>query len=162
MEPDSITPPPGDEGPNPEPMPEPSQTPPGGKPAIAEPADATVEELLRDIAQRLATLEARLGEALAAAARVEQLQRIDLAVRMARASDIPAATDAVEQVMRQRNLQDVSDALAEVRRLRPGLFRSPGGASPMAAGMEAAALGPGRPASGDRRALMDYMRARRG
>jgi hypothetical protein len=168
----AITPDVPDDGPGPVPPPPPPPTnpplpgEPGGPRAPADgldvdPLKASLEELLRDAAARLASLESALGALSAAVQRVERAQRIDLAVRLARAADAAAAADAVEQVMRQRNLDDIAGALAEVRRMRPGLFRMPASVGAMAAALEAGGA-PAPSTGGDRRAVMAYLRTRRG
>jgi hypothetical protein len=113
------------------------------------------------LADKLDRLETRLNDAAQALQRIERAQRIDLAVRLARASDIAAATQAVEQIVRQRGIEDLPAAIDELRRQRPGLFRPSVQAPAMAAVSEPGAAPP-TPTPGDRRSLMEYMRARRG
>ncbi|MCU0688351.1 MAG: hypothetical protein MUE97_01215 [Phycisphaerales bacterium] len=123
------------------------------------------------LAQRLIgeidALRGELRKAQGAIQRAEQRQRLERAAIDASARDVLAAADALEQrIASGGGTVDVSQAVRELKRERPGLF----GAS-RSAGAQEGTGGEGsenlevlreRARSGDRASLLLYLQARRG
>jgi hypothetical protein len=128
----------------------------------AEAASGQLESKLEEMATTLA--QAR--DALDAS---ERRRRIDLELVQSEAVDIETARLLTEAAVAQMKAPDVARAVADLRKRKPFLFRP---ARKQASAMNAA----GRPApvdelsqiaeqartTGDKRALLQYLRARRG
>lgn len=155
----------GDVTPDINPPPPPPAVPAGALQPSVQPGADPAESL----AARLASLEEKLAQAVAALERLERLREIERALRAAGAADVALAMPIVERDMAEAPQREVSEAVAALRQRRPGLFvggtRSTGatsapsgGGDPRAEDLAALAL---RAASGDPRAVRDYLRARR-
>lgn len=129
----------------------------------AESADGSVADGLR---RKVATLEAELESAhekAHAALRRVELQRLLIRER---ATDVLASVEAAIVCIESGAAKDAASAVRELKRRRPGMFPSQRGASAMsvveigpAAGIADAARAAAR--SGDRAALLRYLRVRR-
>lgn len=141
-------------------------------PERAEAAEARAAEL----EERVAELEARLSEAEAeASAAREQAgaeQRhaeIERRVREAGAVDVPTAMLLVEIELAGEDAPDVGGAVRGLRESKPYLFRKSGGArssamsasAGKASGVDLGSLAERARESGDRTALLRYLRGRR-
>ncbi|MBL0928434.1 MAG: hypothetical protein IBJ11_12415 [Phycisphaerales bacterium] len=157
-------------------IPGPPETPahrragPAPRPTAAQPTPAAAE-----LEDKVRALEASLAQARAALDAAERRHRIDLELIEADASDLEAARLLTEAAVAAMPEADVKAAVADLRARRPYLFR------PRAGGLWRAnatrAAGPPEPAepaghspadlaraaalTGDRRALLRYLRARR-
>lgn len=149
---------------NPPPAPPTSPLPPGALQPSVQAGDAAAA-----ITARLASLEEKLAQAVNALTRLERLRQIEQALRAAGAADVALAMPAVERSIEASPQQGVDEAVAQLRQSRPGLFiasRAGAGATaapnpsadPRAGELASLAL---RAASGDPRAVRDYLRARR-
>ncbi len=156
----------GDVTPDTNPPPPPAQPAPAGalQPGVQG------DDAAAAIAARLASLEEKLQQAVSALARLERLRQIEQALRAAGAADVALAMPAVERSIEASPQQGVDEAVAQLRQSRPGLFlasRSSAGATgapnptadSRAGELASLAL---RAASGDPKAVRDYLRARRG
>lgn len=121
------------------------------------------------LVERVGELEAALREARGALERSERGRAIDVALLEAETIDLESARLLTERVM-EAGEGDASRAAAEVRRRKPHLFRARGVALPsatMSARVEGDAEAPLRraaseaAASGDRNAVLRYLRLRR-
>jgi hypothetical protein len=132
-----------------------------------EEAEAELERLRT----RIAELEAQLKEKDEAIDAIETRRRIDTAVSAAGAVDIEAAALLTAVAIEGVEDADIEGAVAELRSEKPFLFASSGGVRGAAAGssMAPAAAREGvthaaaeAAATGDRAALLRYLRMRRG
>lgn len=125
------------------------------------------EERVEALMARVAELESELERSRLAMDSVEMRSRIEREVLLAGAIDVETAVLLTEMAMEAGGV-DVEGAVSELRAGKPFLFSSgagrwsgaamgggPSGASPMARAAEDAA-------TGDRAALMRYLRLRRG
>lgn len=125
-------------------------------------------ELEQQLAEARAGLEQAqlsLAEAQKALGASEQRRQIERQLESAGAIDLETGTLLVEQAMGAMKEPSVAGALAQVRRNKPWLFRPRAEASaalgaPAASG-EADRSAAEAAATGDRRALLRYLRARR-
>ena len=127
------------------------------------------ESALEAMRERVSELEAQLAEKDAALDALEQRHRIESAVSRAGAIDIEAAALLTAVAVEGLSDPDIESAVKELRSTRPYLFE--GGAVAAAGG---ASMSPGvssggamdaaaeAASSGDRGALMRYLRMRRG
>jgi TolA-binding protein len=125
------------------------------------------EQKLSAMQGQLDELQAELAESREALVQAEKRRRIDQLLTEAEAIDLPAARLLTEAAVEQMSDGDVADAVSDLRRHKPYLFRqrgtSGGSLSPRprhAHGQvdEAAAEAAN---SGDRRDLLRYLRLRR-
>ncbi len=152
----------------------PDTNPPPPPPVPAQPGalqpSVQAGDAAAAIVARLASLEEKLAQAVSALTRLERLRQIEQALRAAGAADIALAMPAVERSIEAAPQQGVDEAVAQLRQSRPGLFiasRAGTGATgapnpsadPRASELASLAL---RAASGDPKAVRDYLRARRG
>ncbi len=155
---------------DPNPPPPPPPPPPGSGPVGGATPSIALTPAAGSLDARLAALEERLTQALGALARIERLRELERALRAAGAADVALALPLVERELAEAPTAATDDAVAALRQKRPGLFRggrvSPGAAAaptppaPSLAGdLAGLAL---RAATGDPRAVRDYLRARRG
>jgi hypothetical protein len=143
-----------------------------GAAAAADPGGAPGDGALRE---RVLELERELAGAHEALDSVERRHAIDLALLEAEAVDLETARLLTELAVGRMASPDVGAAVSEVRRSKPFLFRAPAGRG--TAREPGAAMGPrgvvgavdragaaaeDAAASGDRVALLRYLRARRG
>lgn len=163
---------------------------PGGDPILPEGGDAQpdsspggagspdrwrkraleAESKLADLEKRLGELEATLEQSRSALATIERKRQIDRALAEAQPIDLEAAALLTESALDQMQTPDVGAAIGELRRRKPWLFRE--GRTPTPSGAMAASADPTaeqerldegliRAArSGDRRALLRYLRSR--
>ncbi|MCE7975531.1 MAG: hypothetical protein DYG92_14615 [Leptolyngbya sp. PLA1] len=115
---------------------------------------------------RMADLEAALGRAREALDHAERRHAIDLELLRAGVVDMEVARLMTELAVAGMDKADVAHAVADLRRRKPFLFRRqslPGLMAPLtdAGGGEREALAREAAESGDRRALLRYLRARR-
>ncbi|MFN0011800.1 MAG: hypothetical protein ACKVS8_09180 [Phycisphaerales bacterium] len=159
----------GDVSPDTNPPPPPPPPPPVAPVGALRPSVQGDGDAAASLAARLASLEEKLAQAVAALERLERLREIERALRSAGAADVALAMPIVERDIAEAPQRDVSETVAELRKRRPGLFvggtRTAGatgapssGGEPRAEDLAALAL---RAASGDPRAVRDYLRARR-
>ena len=130
------------------------------------------DEVVDGGVERVEELERELGEARRTIEALERRQRVDALLVEAEAVDLEAARLLTERAVEQMDEPDVSAAVEELRRHRPYLFRrreggAGGGGGVMAAreeegdGGEVSQAAAEAAASGDRRALLRYLRLRR-
>lgn len=117
--------------------------------------------------QKVAELEGRLAQAREALDAVERRHAIDMALVEADAIDLESARLLTELAVSQMSEKDVGLAVSDLRRRKPFLFRERSGAT-LGAAMGAHVAPPNlaeaardEAKSGDRRALLKYLRARR-
>jgi len=137
----------------------------------AEQAEARAEEAEARAAQleaEVSRLESALAEAQAEASGAELKRRIDRELASARAIDLETAALLTEAAVAGMDEPDVAGAVAELRRRKPFLFGRGFGASAMGAmggggaDGELDELAEHVKATGDKRALLRYLRLRRG
>jgi len=130
-------------------------------------AEGKLAELEKALADLRATLE-QTREALAAN---ERRRGVELAVSAAGAIDVDVAVMMVEAAMKDRGPEELDAVIDEMQRSKPFLFEqrrsATGGAGVMSpetsrGGEALATLADEARASGDRRALLRYLQARRG
>ena len=131
----------------------------------AEQAEARVAELESEVSR----LESALAEAEAASSGAELKRRIDRELASARAIDLETAALLTEAAVAGLDDPDVAAAVAELRRRKPFLFGRGFGATAMGAigdgggaDGELADLAEQAKTTGDKRALLRYLRLRRG
>lgn len=130
---------------------------------------ATAQAEAGESARRLAEAEASLAQAREALDAAERRHQIDLLLIESEAIDLEAARLLTELSVSQMESKDAASAVADLKRRKPYLFRRMATRTPAGAAMSAAA-GEGWPLeeaaaaarSGDRGALLRYLRARRG
>jgi len=131
-----------------------------------------------DLQRRVDELERTLASARESMDAVERRHAIDLALMEEGSVDLEASRLLTEMAVSAMDEPDVSAAVAELRRRKPFLFRGTGrsalpvsgGAAMSGRGVQAGGAGDGgladaaeaASASGDRAALLRYLRARRG
>lgn len=129
----------------------------------AEPTGAGPESRVAHLESELDRARTELAAARAEAARAERARRLTLLLAQARAVDLDTALLLAERMLGDRPDADPAQAVRDLRRQKPHLFRAgpvlprpdDTGADPSAAAARAAR-------AGDRRALLDYLRARHG
>lgn len=121
-----------------------------------------------DWQQRALAAESKLDELTTTLAQSERRRQIDVELAHAQTIDIEAARLLTEAALAQSKSPDIPKAIADLKKHKPFLFRP---ARPPASSMSAA----GKPtsqveltqiadharATGDKRALLQYLRARR-
>lgn len=126
-------------------------------------AEQRLEELRSRFQEQLRDLESQLVAARAGLSEAERRRAIDAELLAAGALDLETARLLAEPAVGADG--EPAEVIAELRRRKPFLFRSAPAASAMSAG-----AGPARPAadlaalareSGDRRALLRYLRSKR-
>lgn len=129
--------------------------------------DQGCRERAKTAEDKVALLESQLATAREALDAAERRHAIDMALVDADAIDLESARLLTEMAVAQMDEKDVALAVSDLRRRKPFLFRE---RSQMTLGAAmGAAVGPASPAdaardeakSGDRRALLKYLRARR-
>ncbi|GAB4384306.1 MAG: hypothetical protein Kow0022_06460 [Phycisphaerales bacterium] len=148
---------------------------------VASPAGASVSEELvwkarairaetrvSELEQRIAEIESQLEQLRAANARAERERELEVELGMAEAIDIETARLLAEHLMAADESMSIADAVAHLRQTKPFLFRT----SPRRTVMSGQVTPSGRDvledladearSSGDRTALLRYLRARRG
>ncbi|KAA0215522.1 MAG: hypothetical protein DYG94_07440 [Leptolyngbya sp. PLA3] len=126
------------------------------------------ESRVGELEARIAQIEQEMEELRTTS--VQQQRNRDMALELALAEAIDAETASllVERVMAGDESLDVAAAVAEVKRTKPFLFRGPARRSvmsgqPISEGRDVlSGLADEAKASGDRAALLRYLRARRG
>lgn len=122
---------------------------------------------ITELEQQLTGLSAELAQAREALDAAERRHAIERELIRARAIDIETAALLTEAAIQNMDGADVADAVAELRRAKPFLFRSASGGGAVSAAMEDGNGELTRAAeaarqTGDRRALIRYLRLRRG
>lgn len=148
---------------------------------IAPPAGAAVSEELvwkarairaetrvSELEQRIAEIETQLEQLRAASAKAERERELEVELGMAEAIDIETARLLAEHLMASDGSMSIADAVAHLKQTKPFLFRT----SPRRTVMSGQVASNGRDvledladearSSGDRTALLRYLRARRG
>lgn len=132
--------------------------------ARAARAEAQVEELNA----RLGEIEQELESARTEAGRADQRRALELELALADAVDVDTAAMVAESILAHMDEPDVTSAVAILRRTKPFLFRATSKTSAMSGRVQAGTNGSdlGELAdeardSGDRGALLRYLRARR-
>ena len=128
------------------------------------------EQELEAVREQLAEKDKSLAEAQQELAEMERRERVDHLLRESEAIDLEAARLLTEVAVAQMDKPDVEAAVAELRERKPYLFRRDAGA-PVEAGMGArprggeaqqlSAAAEQAATTGDRRALLRYLRMRR-
>jgi hypothetical protein len=131
------------------------------------PTDTTLQSRIDD-------LERTLTEARASLDAVERRHAIDLALLEADAADLESARLLTEVAVTAMPTRDIKAAVADLRARKPFLFRARANSNPPAAAMSSApsarsalrsdadSAADEAARTGDRRALLRYLRARRG
>lgn len=125
------------------------------------------ESRLADVERSLAELRAALDQSRAALEQNQRRRAIDLAASAAGAIDVDAAAILIEAALQGRPADELTGVVEDMRRSRPFLFEhAPPPASVMSAepsrgGETLATLADEARASGDRKALLRYLQARR-
>lgn len=131
----------------------------------AEPTGAGPESRVAHLESELDRARTELAAARAEAARAERARRLTLLLAQARAVDLDAALLLAERMLGDRPDADPAQAVRDLRRQKPHLFRIGASATVPPHSSDAAddpAVAAARAArAGDRRALLDYLRARR-
>lgn len=127
---------------------------------------AQAEERLRALEDKLAGSERTLADARAALDAAERRRALERELAGARPVDLEAAVLLAEAALAAQERPDVPRAVAELRRRKPFLFADAGTGAmsalpPEAPGHADAAAAEAR-ATGDRRALLRYLRLKRG
>ncbi len=127
-------------------------------------AEATAARL-REVEAALAEARARLEQTREALDAAERRRVIERELARAEAIDLETATLLTEAAIAGMDKADVALAIADLRRRKPFLFRAParsGAMGPRAGAPDAlAAAATTARDSGDRRALLEYLRLRR-
>lgn len=154
----------------------------GGEPAVqADPGTPVHEERLwetraekaelrvQELEHEVETLRAQLEEARKGADASERRRETERLLREANAVDVETASLLTEMAVSAMESPDVASAVAELRRTKPYLFRA---SAPHASAMSASVPDDGvqtletladeARTSGDRSALLRYLRGRRG
>lgn len=127
---------------------------------------AQAEERLRELEDKLAGAERALGETRTALDAAERRRSIERELAGARAVDLETAVVLAEAALAAQDHPDIPRTVADLRRRKPFLFAegTPGamGAVPPAAPGGARDAAAEARATGDRRALLRYLRLKRG
>ncbi|MBI1190683.1 MAG: hypothetical protein GC200_08410 [Tepidisphaera sp.] len=144
----------------------------GGSASTAQSVQAAGDsaEQGTDIVAKIAALEAKLAavetlvrEAVAAFSSAEKSRQLDQELAAAGAVDLPTAAALLGPAVQAGTA--AAAAVASLKQSKPFLFRKPQASSAMGAASKRdplAALAEQALATGDKRALLDYLRARRG
>ncbi len=127
---------------------------------------AAAGERAAELETKLKAAEAELGRARAELTATERRHALQRELVQAGALDLDVAAFLAEAAVAGQEKPDIAGAIADVRRRKPYLFRAaprsgvmgPGGAEPPAPLEDAAAAAR---TTGDRRALLRYLRLRR-
>ena len=128
------------------------------------------EQRAADLEQQLAHLQAQLDDARRDAALADRRCEIERSCAQADAVDTPTVALLTELAVAQMDEPDIAAALADLRRTKPFLFRTaprPPASSAMAPALDPSPaqalteLADRARATGDRRALLAYLRRRR-
>ncbi len=145
---------------------------------LKEPADvlrrwqdraAAAEEKSRTLERELGSARETLSQTRGALEASERRRRIDQELIEAEAVDLETARLLTDATLSRMEDPDVSDAVAEIRRRKPFLFKKSGWAGPRSSApgvhrdrsAELSGLAEDARGSGDRAALLKYLRARR-
>ena len=120
-------------------------------------------------ADRTAQLERELADVRAALAESERMRLMHAALLEARAVDVDAAAALVREALGEAGNAGIGAAVRDLKRRKPHLFRAVPATGSMAAAIGAPGSGAttaddlaaAARATGDRRTLLDYLRARR-
>lgn len=145
------------------------------QPTIDSPADATEPTLqppdpdvrITELEQQLTGLTAELAQAREALDAAERRHAIERELIRAKAIDLETAALLTETAIQNMDDADVANAVAELRRAKPFLFRNASAGSaattPIDDGNgELTRAADAARETGDRRALIRYLRLRRG
>lgn len=145
------------------------------QPTIEPPAEATEPTLqppdpdvrITELEQQLTGLTAELAQAREALDAAERRHAIERELIRAKAIDLETAALLTEAAIQNMDDADVAHAVAELRRAKPFLFRNaPAGSAATAAiddgNGELTRAADAARETGDRRALIRYLRLRRG
>src|SRR5262245_32759164 len=129
-------------------------------------ATAPAEDRVADLQVQLDRTRAELAAAKDEAARAERARQLTALLAQARPVDLDAALLLAKRAIGERTDADLAQVVRDLRRQKPHLFRA-GIVASGAARTDDAAADPATTAAqaartGDRRALLDYLRARRG
>lgn len=128
----------------------------GADPAPPPPTSPDAPEVAA-LRSKLADLEKKLQEQAAALATTQATRELDAAGAL----DGEVVRLIAEGLMRQ-GAATFAEAVAEVKRRKPFLFRGAQSLlSALGAGSDQAAPAPAPPARGDRRSVLDFLRAKR-
>ncbi|MEM6457911.1 MAG: hypothetical protein AAF710_00805 [Planctomycetota bacterium] len=125
------------------------------------------EQRLTELTDQLAGLKDDLEASRQTITSLERRQKIDALLAGSDAVDLEAARLLTEVAVGQMDKPDVEEAVRELRRQKPYLFRRPGRSVPTAMSLnvdephDASAAAERAAATGDRRDLLDYLRLRR-
>ncbi len=118
-----------------------------------------------DAEAKLATLSDTLGQTQEALMGVKRSHEIDLALLTADAVDLEAARLLTESALSQMDAPDVQKAVATLRERKPFLFRQRPQPRAMSAGLRSNPtldeVAEHARTTGDRKSLLDYLRAKR-
>lgn len=129
--------------------------------------DPTPDTRLADLERQLAERTAELAQAREALDAAERRRTIAEHLAQSDAIDLEAAALLTELAVASMPEPDVAAAVADLRRRKPFLFRTPARSTAMSPEPRATAPDPLADAAdaarttGDRRALLDYLRLRR-
>lgn len=149
-------------------------SPDGGGATTAQTVQAVAEDtgVQPDLAARVTAIEAKLGEieaalqqATQAMGAAEQARQLERELNAAGAVDVPTAMAVIAQKLGGSAITDIASEVAALKQRKPFLFRGglAGGAmGPAAKRDPLAQLAEQAVATGDKRALLEYLRARRG
>lgn len=130
----------------------------------------SAEQAVQALQQRLGEVESALAQAREALDAAERRHQVDLMLIESGTVDLESSRLLTELALQRMSERDVALAVGELRRRKPFLFRSRAAGARGSAAMSPAAPAPD-PAeqsaqeasrTGDRGALMRYLRARRG
>lgn len=126
------------------------------------------ETRVGELEQRLSDIESELADLRSHAADAERRRELETELVLAEAVDVETAGVLVERMMSSDESIGVSDAVAQLKKTKPFLFRGPVRRSVMSGQVTSPArdvlgdLADEARSTGDRSALLRYLRARRG
>lgn len=126
------------------------------------------ETRVGELEQRLSDIESELADLRSQAAEAERRRELESELALAEAVDVETTGMLVERLMSSDESLTLADAVAQLRKSKPFLFRGSARSSVMSGQVNASArdvlgdLADEARASGDRSALLRYLRARRG
>ncbi|MCC5786454.1 MAG: hypothetical protein JJU33_07125 [Phycisphaerales bacterium] len=148
-------------------QPPPTQSPPA---EVSAEAPGELQQELETLRERLGRTESRLAEAQRSADELRRRRDFERELAHASPIDLETARLVAESIARERGIQDAAKAVREAVAAKPFLFRSrepsgvmapePDEGSPSSRMRQEAAEEAMR--TGDRRAVLRYLRARRG
>jgi len=126
------------------------------------------ETQLSELEERLSELEAELEKSRTESSRVDRRRTLELELAMADAQDVETAAIVAERMLADMPEPDIKAVVADLRATRPFLFRTRPAASAMSGRVVGAGIGTQLDEladeareTGDRGALLRYLRARR-